>query len=63
MFNPAALLPGAAHPKLSKMVEKEDSVDFDEPPEAETLSSAAKVGVNCKQEIENLFLVYIYTNQ
>ena len=46
MFNPAAMLPGAAHPKLNKAVDKEDSVDFDEPPEAETLSSAAKVRPN-----------------
>ncbi|KAH9489971.1 WASH complex subunit 2A, partial [Bulinus truncatus] len=41
-INPAALLPGASHPSLGKALERSESVDFDQPAEAEILASASK---------------------
>ncbi|XP_055871827.1 WASH complex subunit 2C-like isoform X4 [Biomphalaria glabrata] len=41
-INPAVLLPGASHPSLGKALERSESVDFDQPAEAEVLASASK---------------------
>ena len=39
MFNPAAMMPGAMHPSLRKPVERSESVDFEQPADANVIES------------------------